>query len=103
MKYLFFKASTPPFALTVKVTFPQARSRYPERRERSSREEREREREERELSPSRSRVTLDAAVFAHSMSRSRTPERRERSNRGEKAVKFIVRAGDKEGDHKGPR
>ena len=100
MKYLFFKASTPSFALTVKVTFPQPRSRYPERRERSSREERERERE---LSPSRSRVTLDAAVFAHSMSRSRTPERRERSNRGEKAVKFIVRAGDKEGDHKGPR
>ena len=75
-----------------------------ERQERSSHKEREREREERELSPSRSRVTLEAAVFAHPMSRSHTPERRERSSRGEKAVKFIVRAGDKEGDHvQGPR
>ena len=80
---MFFKESTPPFALTVKVTFPRARSRYPERRQRSSREEREREK----LSPSSSRVTLDTErrrCRFHSRSRSRTPERRERSSREER-------------------
>lgn len=81
------RASTPPFALTVKVTFPRARSRYPERRERSSREEREQEREERGLSPSSSRVTQDTGRRrrrSHSRSRSRTSERRERSSREER-------------------
>ena len=82
MKYLFFKASTPPFALTIKVKFPERRERRSCDRHRESRQEIG------ELSPSRSRVStpsVDAAVRfdcflrrrrrrSHSRSRSRSPK-----------------------------
>ena len=67
MQCLFFKASTPPFAITIKVKFP-------ERRERNSRVERShyihrKSRRERERERSRSQAMLAIPLTARSASR----------------------------------